>query len=121
MSGHTPGPWAWAHTSDKDNGYVVGLACDIHGEPLTGLVDFDDLPDELLCSFCAIGEHEAATCNYADAHLMAAAPELLAALKDLAKSHADGGYVQIDDELTKAMNTAIAKAEGTASSMPRMK
>lgn len=77
---HTPGPWAWGYISDKNNGYVVGVACDLDGKTVSGCVDRDDITDQLLYK-SVIGEHEAATCNYADARLIAAAPDLLAALE----------------------------------------
>src|SRR5207253_1640437 len=69
-SHHTPGPWAWGYIGEKSNGYIVGLACKQDGTMLSGYVDADDIVETLIYKG-VIGEHEAATCNYADARLIA--------------------------------------------------
>lgn len=48
----------------------------------------------------------------ANARLVAASPDLLEALRDLAACHAEGGYVQPDDDVLTAARAAIAKATG---------
>lgn len=97
----TPGPWSWGHIGEKTNGYVVGIACKEDGTPLAGLVEeVDDRVDTILYRGF-VGEHEAATVNYADPEgivaLRNAAPALLDALAaaralvDAVKSEQDWG------------------------------
>ena len=67
----TDSPWCWSIISIKDNGYIIGSACDLNDEPYSGFVEID----VVLVDPVMIGEHEAATCNYSD-------PEGIVALKN---------------------------------------
>ena len=106
---HTEGPWSWAYIGEKTNGYVIGVACDLNGKQLSGLIhDRDDMVDELLYKYC-VGEHETSTVNYDDAKLICAAPDLLAALqKALNESGCDGDLCC--HEWHEAARSAISKA-----------
>lgn len=92
MSKHTPGPWKVyvyqvAFNLDKTPLYGVGADAKNSGSPIAGPLR-----------------------NIADARLIAAAPELLEALKRLVHASRDG-----DDSLAAAEDQAddvIAKAEG---------
>jgi len=93
---HTPGPWAWSYSSHaKHRLHLVSAA--------TGAViiepHLEDSEQELI----------SLQCSQANARLIAAAPELLAALKRI-RGIADGSgavsYILI------AADTAIAEAEG---------
>ena len=81
----TPGPWAWSYIGEKVNGYVIGGACDVDGKPLTGCVDEADLPDQVLYK-SSVGEHEAATCNYADPAAIVTFVNHAAALLDVVEA-----------------------------------
>lgn len=81
----TPGPWVHAPEGDET---VVGI-------PLTALQhDLPDVDGPVLQSFSVLGESEVASAeDYANAQLIAAAPELLAMLREIAdKSRVIGGY-----------------------------
>mgnify|MGYP001560868222 CR=1 FL=1 len=77
----TKGPWSWFDISDKGNGYIIGTAFDERGRQLCGRIP-DDLffDEEKLRIGAQIGEHEAATCDYADADFIAHAPDDIAFL-----------------------------------------
>ena len=78
---HTEGPWAWMRIGEKINGYVVGVACDRNGKQLSGYIDDQlDMVDGVIYK-SDVGDREGATVNYADAELISAAPNLLAACK----------------------------------------
>ena len=91
MGKHTPGPWVLdevvgaVYATTKEGAYVR-LADTFNTE--------DEIPEEE---------------DAANLHLIAAAPELLAALKAIRKE-----YAGISDTWSKAADTAIAKAEGRA-------
>lgn len=100
---HTPGPW---HVSV---GEIVG-----HVE-----VGVDDAKDNFICTMHAIPP----TSNMANALLIAAAPELLDALKrvvalydslDLTEEMRKAGWRNLDQPWVIAARAAIAKAEGRA-------
>lgn len=94
---HTPGPWTWMNYPDGRK---------LLAAPARAVVHCPDAP---------------MTCDPADARLIAAAPDLLAALKRLteAEVYVDNGYCQgywpnehlEDCEGAQAL-AAIAKAEG---------
>jgi hypothetical protein len=91
-SKHTPGPW------------VIDPCGDILGNRNT------PTDNGLICGMC---EDRRDAEGAANARLIAAAPELLAALKE-ARSwliDADGGYGTYDTEID-AVDAVIAKAEG---------
>jgi hypothetical protein len=88
---HTPGPWTVHKTTNLPVAYYIGPAS---------------------------RRHLALVFNEADARLIAAAPDLLAALKDLSRL-ADAIYVRMSDGEMALMrdawgkaDAAIAKAEG---------
>ena len=112
---HTEGPWSWAYMGEKTNGYVIGVACDLNGKQLAGLIhDRDDMVDELLYKYC-VGEHEASTVNYADAKLICAAPELLEALDTIANKpigDAEATCRDVLSEIVTLARAAISKATG---------
>lgn len=103
---HTPGPWKytsidgliWGDDEDSRNGYPIA---DISAYKY---------------------QHRAAQTSHANGRLIAAAPELLAALKNLLAAHhcadetgyvADVGFLDMD-AIEKAADDAIAEAEGGA-------
>jgi hypothetical protein len=95
VSAHTPAPWApqfWPPATDDRSGvthvYVVAAS-----------------GDEVGCAY----QMESAEATVANGLLMAAAPDLLAALKMIC----DSG-VALADPIEAAMLAAIAKAEGRA-------
>jgi len=87
MSRHTEGPWVYDRRGENLVGRN-GVRVRVYGSGLS----FSGLPDDE---------------SKANARLIAAAPELLEALKDLVDA-CDGNYW----ELTKHCNEIIAKAEG---------
>jgi hypothetical protein len=91
MSAHTPGPWAAI-----DNGHCWSVESKSHWIAST--------------QFCFATETEA------NARLIAAAPELLAALVELVKQHknirAAESYPTTNSPATDAADAAIAKATG---------
>ena len=88
---HTPGPW-W-HDDDKEVGCIVIRA-----------PDGDAVPWQI-ASMCDIGPSGNEEAN---ARLIAAAPELLAALKELVRV---GEAARIGNIVLDPMRAAIAKAE----------
>jgi hypothetical protein len=90
---HTPGPWIVARY-DYDRG-VAAIETKERGV---------DLPDQgnWVADVCAVGADDA------NARLIAAAPDLLAALKAIQ----DDPCVAMDLRLLTQMESAIAKAEG---------
>lgn len=105
MSKHTPGPW---HTDDAPEHAIA--VCTNSGETVA-----DVFPN---------ADAQSGVTTYANARLIAAAPELLEALKDLAKRHATTvkecggcdhsvGICWCDDiRALDDANAAIAKATG---------
>jgi hypothetical protein len=88
VSAHTPGPWeSYPHST----------------EPITTIIGNRT---EGIAKVLASGNRELDTAN---ARLIAAAPELLAELKDALAHASEDGYVIGND---KRIRAAIAKAEG---------
>ena len=85
--GHTPGPWGW--TYDGSSTYSVGLEADPQYPQIASIWDRNDKR------------------GTANARLIAAAPDLLTALKAIVN-----GTEGIYDEDRDAAERAIAKAEG---------
>jgi len=100
---HTPGPWCIADTNDHGDLYIA----DVDGR--RGWVAIA-MPSLLLC------EEEQA----ANASLIAAAPELLAACEQLTSLDCTDGYSLVDGEYAilwaalSAARAAIKKANGVA-------
>lgn len=91
---HTPGPWIWAEYRQGLNG--------ANGKPVLDFAAHEGM---------FLGGEDHAT-EDADASLIAAAPDLLAACKWLVEYHeGDGAIVTLDEYLSRA-KAAIAKAEG---------
>lgn len=97
MSGHTPGPWA------------VAMVGESHAR-----IDAADRDVTVAVMDCEPGDGEARTVLRADAALVAAAPELLAALERLAEYETDGERYRfaIRPDDMAALRAAIAKARG---------
>lgn len=100
---HTPGPWEWKHPFNWEGSYIL-LGAD-------GTVVCDD--------GSAYGEYsreidpEGDECNQANARLIAAAPELLAALKKISAKLENietllNGY---EHDIKKIADDAIRKVE----------
>jgi hypothetical protein len=88
---HTPGPWAWVYDGSSD--YSIGEAEDPQAKAVAGVYAWGR-------------DYDTAEANCA---LIAAAPDLLAALKELvAHSSCRAG----DVPMWQAAEAAIAKAEG---------
>ena len=102
MSNHTPGPW-FQHTARTER-IIVNGSC---------VYEVRDTTTE--GGFAGNGEGQP---NPNDVRLMAAAPEMLAALKDLMELYSNGQLViegerdEGDDPVVGAAFHAIAKAEG---------
>jgi len=100
MSKHTPGPWKFT------GGYAPAVKTQTGHHICGGILG---IPDQ-------IGGYSLAECS-ANARLIAAAPDLLAALKDwqeLRDSEGDDGrdVVEWIERVERQMRAAIAKAEG---------
>lgn len=100
MASFTPGPWVWEYHPDR-NGYAALTAGKTDVIHVTG----DHGQSWIEMDGC-------------DAQLIAAAPDLLAALKlaDALIANAEGGDgFHISDDERKQITDAIRKAEGSAS------
>ena len=84
MSAHTPGPWSW-----QQGFRVEGNAV---GRQFEGI---DGPGDEYVLEYADCGSHEVWVDNPADARLIAAAPELLEALRELL-AFVDGSIDDLD-------------------------
>ena len=94
MSKHTPGPWT-ANKPTRDNGRAeIHAGCMLVAQAFNWMLD-------------AEGDEQC----WADAHLIAAAPDLLEALKEIVDAADGAGWEQLDPSFKKA-RTAIAKATG---------
>jgi hypothetical protein len=104
MAEFTPGPWTAAPTGEAMRGYSQPFGVASVADPTLVAGVFGDVR----------GGEEAARAN---ARLIAAAPDLLAALKALTQDSrfnlAIGGNPHAVDALVKQVDLAIAKAEGT--------
>ena len=101
MNTHTPGPW----TVNSDPIYSYGLPSYIWGPKGPGYGIVCELP----LSLGGVAPIEA------DAHLIAAAPDLLAACVEslrLLRNGSDDGYS--DERIDGILSAAIAKAKGGA-------
>lgn len=91
---HTPGPWKY--------------------DPKTGLVAHDEYDEIGFSGVATIHQpYEATPERQANASLIAAAPDLLAALLPLVEaSPVGGGMIRFDGDELAAARAAIAKAKG---------
>lgn len=94
MSAHTPGPWELDHGDDGDNFTIRA-----DGEFVTRLTKSRYTDDRR--------DPEA----YANAALIAAAPDLLSSLRDVL-AEIDGGGDHFDMSAVSRARAAIARAEG---------
>lgn len=92
---HTPGPWATAEVGDK---------------PFTCLAVMNSERVSLFTLVEEDGVEFAAVMEEADARLIAAAPDLLTALRAVMKEHQSGYGLQCES----MVRAAIAKATGAA-------
>lgn len=92
---HTPGPWVLDESMHGDNFRAVSAPN--HGELATVVWSMEEEP---------LGSNANAQCR-ANAHLIAAAPELLEALEFLLVAHGE----QLDAAFAQA-RTVLAKAKG---------
>lgn len=105
MSAHTPGPWVFGNWADKKQGEPDGASW----VEIWSLQDGEDALPFVAC------KHQD---QLANARLIAAAPELLEALKDMLEVHgvrwehvrADSSIPQSWVELSDKARAAIAKA-----------
>ena len=94
MSKHTPGPWMWSPEGDES---VVRI------------------PTPEPQDFSVLGASEVMTSeDIANARLIAAAPDLLEALKEMVDMMDSGDEPGSGSEWHIQASTAIAKAEGAA-------
>lgn len=101
MSGHTPGPWL--HGQNENISWVSRL----------------DEPDAVVIEHHTLQDHYGEDRyiwqpSTADLQLIAAAPELLAALKAVHDWAGEGYHDTIPGELLRKASDAIDKAEGRA-------
>ena len=100
MSGHTPGPWRLDHSDDVELRNHVGISSESHSLLAQIVWKMDD-------------DERSPSCE-ANAHLIAAAPDLLEALQSIVKSLADQddeGMIEHAQPMIDA-RAAIAKATG---------
>lgn len=107
-SKHTPGPWIPYSEEGPRGKEFRHSVCRV---PLTdgGVIDWDRDDFEHVCVCEAIGKTEAHA--EANARLIAAAPELLTALRSMLAS-VDDIYIAENPRTFDAARAAIAKAEG---------
>jgi hypothetical protein len=107
MSGHTPGPWMIEPYSDEDETlYVCAnyMPTDDGFARATWIAECD-LQDGNLAE------------NAANARLIAAAPDLLAALKETLNYWKSTGFADCEPEcdcIVESVRAALAKADGAA-------
>ena len=97
---HTPGPWKVFNLSDAYPGIEA-----VNGGRRYTIVVYGDADE-----YCGIRGDSPET-RLANAHLIAAAPDLLEALKALVNQH-DVYHQPMINEIAVKARTAIAKAEG---------
>lgn len=99
---HTPGPWSVPHFADMLGGCKCGY---VFSESQRGMGS--------ICSVVSGGENEEHEQAIANARLIAAAPDLLAACQAYMADRAEAGCTA-DSGAVKAMRAAIEKASGMA-------
>ena len=98
MSKHTPGPWKAKTFKRKDGNNYTAIDGRITDDPNTAV---------LICEMAG-WQGEARDEQKANANLIAAAPDMYAALKAID----DGDGSLTESEIVKQMRAAIEKAEG---------
>lgn len=105
---HTPGPWTPAIYKTTDSMFerlkTSQWSVALNNNPKE--------PQGLLIALCGDGDDKQ---SMADAHLIAAAPEMLEALKDIVEQYEQiSAFVGVDlhDSISFFANKAITKAEG---------
>jgi hypothetical protein len=117
MSGFTPGPWAVRAGANRSGRYEIEAGAQILCPGTGGARSYSDV---------VAATHWSGTPEWeANAHLIAAAPEMYEALKHLHKwfeitgssINARWGRIPPEDSkiIVDAMRAALAKAEGTSS------
>lgn len=110
MSTHTPGPWKAREVYDLPSEQVDGKA----GHDYPGIIihrDDDNIPSGVCCLFNITGQ------TRANARLIAAAPQLLEALKAIrtlyeAAANSNGEVFLDESEIGRIAETALAAAQG---------
>lgn len=122
MSKHTPGPWRWAGEDYRGGwGWQLlvgpdgqGIACGSDGDrPYHGLRAHSPIDPELCQTGFMAGPDSAPSIHVreVDARLIAAAPDLLEALRAVLEC-AEYGDVRQDADVWADVRAAIAKATG---------
>lgn len=109
-SKHTPGPWSVRGVSMEDGSISIGS--EKHRIVIayaTNAASLGDFVSAAVRGRRDFGAPDTAQTQWANARLIAAAPDMLAALKLVADS---GKFSCFDDLAWDAVNGAIAKAEG---------
>lgn len=105
MSKHSRGPWTLVkHTGEEDE----------------SLGPRDDWSVNNAAGVAVCFEGQWNECAYADAHLIAAAPELLEAVCDLLRYVDDDGSVMAITDIVLRATAAIDKAEGRVPAGPNV-
>jgi hypothetical protein len=113
MSKHTPGPW-----ENEDNDGNMIFARNPYGKGDMRVADIRGWGHLTGTGACRLSEEEAIAIQNANAHLIASAPELLEALKEIVEladfamryANRDGAEYDVENCLKEARQ-AIAKAE----------
>ena len=114
----TPGPWCYENIGEKENLYAVGVAWRLDDESFTQLSghvsSYDEDGNEVLHrdAVCFLEEHATDGSIHADARLIAAAPELYAALADLVYAIACNELMPESVSYLREARAALAKARG---------
>jgi len=102
---HTPGPWTIDHQRIGPPGEPVALLCDVNDSMTGTVIDWPRGNDS--ATAMSINDAE----NEANARLIAAAPDLLAALQEWTSMAVNSGLEGCDEILEQA-EAAIDKATG---------
>lgn len=103
-AGHTPGPWAARRE------FSSLCIVDAQGDYIADIHDRETYDENLEVEDESASEAEAS----ANARLIAAAPDMKDAIKDVLHFHDSGGHEGDLDEALRLCRAAIAKARGEA-------
>ncbi|MEH3108940.1 MAG: hypothetical protein PGN22_03110 [Agrobacterium cavarae] len=112
---HTPGPWNAEHTSGPTNQYATASTGVWSQKRFDAALDRDKMSDPMDDAWICGIWGEVSPEDIANANLIAAAPDLLEALKLFVRAEKmarDGNPPTGADELIELGDAAIAKAEG---------